>query len=135
MPALTHLAVSRFMSGSGDEGGVIVLSVTGGCLFGRESSSQRTHAEATVCTCQLLPAYLQVWLHTLQIQIDGQVGVIVNGTSGCELSNLLGVRHQIICRMGDIVELVRLIAGCPKRRRDHREALPARRCSRPSCHP
>ena len=39
-----------------------------------------------MCVSQLLPAFLQVWLHTLQIRLNGQVRVMGDGLAAWLLS-------------------------------------------------
>lgn len=62
----------RFITGSGDEHGVLVLSIRDSCRQ-QNDSDPPVSTELTVCPFQLLPVYMQAWLHTLNIRTDGQV--------------------------------------------------------------
>ena len=62
----------RFIAGSGDEHGVLVLSIRNRCRE-QDYRDQAKDTESIVCVSQLLPAYMQTWLHTLSIKTDGQV--------------------------------------------------------------
>jgi Gpi16 subunit, GPI transamidase component len=60
--ALVH--ASQHVLGSGDEDGTWLLEL-------QRSTSQQ--GPLLVCAFSAIPWYFQVWLHTLQIEVDGRV--------------------------------------------------------------
>lgn len=70
----------RYLTGLGDEHGTMVLIVR---LLQRNNETRLeagggggvtpSAARERVCMFQMVPWFLQMWLHTLQIAVDGQV--------------------------------------------------------------
>ena len=109
-----------------------MLSITGNCLNQSHGPTpQQTQDQSTVCSFQLLPAYLQVWQHTLHIRIDEKVR---ETTDICaEIERLcLRAAAATIYRICDVTSCD--TAGCPNSRRDSQAAFPARHRQWPSCH-
>jgi hypothetical protein len=50
------------------------LHHTSGTSFRQDSSGSGSERSISVCILQVVPWYVRVWLHTLQLTIDGQVG-------------------------------------------------------------
>ena len=65
------------MTGLGDEHGTLVLIVRlaqrGNATSQAAGGGRPADSPVRVCTFQMVPWFLQLWMHTLQIAIDGQV--------------------------------------------------------------
>jgi hypothetical protein len=85
--AAPQLLVSRFITGTGQLHGGMVLQLTAvqpsddglgyhstpAAAGSSNSSSNSSGRNMSVCILQVVPWYIRLWLHTLQLSIDGQV--------------------------------------------------------------
>lgn len=66
----------RYLTGWGDEHGTMVLivrSLQPHLNETKASGVKESVGSVQVCLFQMVPWFLQLWLHTLQVAIDGQV--------------------------------------------------------------
>lgn len=66
----------RYLTGWGDEHGTMVLVVRSLQPHVNATSAsgvEESVGSVQVCLFQMVPWFLQLWLHTLQVAIDGQV--------------------------------------------------------------
>jgi hypothetical protein len=78
-------AVSRYITGTGNlHGGMVLqLQAVHGPSSESSSSSGSSSHNISVCIFQVVPWYIRLWLHTLELSVDGQVRAGCCGVSCC----------------------------------------------------
>lgn len=66
---LPRFSVSRYITGTGNLHGGMVLHLTAA-----QPAVGISNANISVCIFQVVPWYVRLWLHTLELRVDGQVG-------------------------------------------------------------
>lgn len=66
---LPQFSVSRYITGTGNLHGGMVLHLTAA-----QPAVGISNTNISVCIFQVVPWYVRLWLHTLELRVDGQVG-------------------------------------------------------------
>lgn len=85
-----QFSVARFITGTGQLHGGMTLQLTAVHQQQFESEAAGAGGGISVCILQVVPWYIRLWLHTLRLSIDGQVGLLwtswpLSVCGGCRL--------------------------------------------------
>jgi hypothetical protein len=71
-----QFSVARFITGTGQLHGGMTLQLTAVQQQDLDPGTAGAGGNISVCILQVVPWYIRLWLHTLRLSIDGQVGLI-----------------------------------------------------------